>query len=99
MIRALLLIFDSAGTWERIVKAKRSLGFDLIVYLLPVAGLSIAGELLGKNHFGVMQEYGEAAPISQKLLTVYGAMQFVTSLVVIVFVAALVKSMAGTFQP
>jgi len=99
MIRAILLIFDPGNTWERIVKAKRDLGFVLLVYLLPVLVLSVAGELLGKYHFGVMQEYGEAAHISDKLLTVYGAVQFLTSLLVVIAVALLVKSMAGTFQP
>ena len=99
MIRAILLIFDPGGTWERIVKAKRGPGFVLLVYLLPAVAMSVAGELWGKAHFGVMQEYEEAAPISEKLLAVYGAVQFLTSLVVVILVAVLVKSMAGTFQP
>jgi len=99
MIRAILLIFDPAGTWERIVKAKRGLGFVLFFYLIPVVAMSVAGELFGKAHFGVLQDYGEAAPISERLLAVYGAVQFLTSLVVAIVVAVLVKSMAGTFQP
>lgn len=99
MIRAILLIFDPGSTWERIVKAKRGLGFVLLIYLLPVLVVSVAGELLGKVHFGVLQDYGEAAPISERLLAVYGAVQFLTSLVVVILVAVLVKSMAGTFQP
>ncbi len=99
MIRAILLIFDPAGTWEGIAKAKRGLGFDLFIYLLPVLALSVAGELWGKAHFGVMREYGEAAPISDRLLTTYGAVQFLTSLLVVLIVAVLVKSTAGTFQP
>jgi hypothetical protein len=99
MIRAILLIFDPAGTWERIVKTKRGPGFVLLFYLIPLVTMSVAGELIGKNHFGVMQDYGEAAPISERLLAVYGAVQFLTSLVVVIVVAVLVKSMAGTFQP
>jgi hypothetical protein len=99
MIRAILLIFDPAGTWERIVKAKRGPGFVLLFYLIPLVAMSVAGELFGKAHFGVMQDYGEAAPISERLLAVYGAAQFLTSLVVVIVVAVLVKSMAGTFQP
>jgi len=94
-----LLIFDPGNSWEGIVKAKRGIGFVLLVYLFPVLALSLAGELLGKAHFGVMQEYGEAAAISDRLLTVYGAVQFLTSLLVISWWRVLVKSMAGTFQP
>jgi hypothetical protein len=99
MIRAILLIFDPGSTWERIVKAKRGLGFVLLFYLIPLVAMSVAGELFGKAHFGVMQDYGEAAPISNRLLAVYGAVQFLTSLAVVIVVAVLVKSMAGTFQP
>lgn len=99
MIRAILLIFDAGGTWEGIVRAKRGLGFVFLVYLLPVLALSLAGELLGKAHFGVMQEYGEPARVSDKLLTTYGAVQFLASLLVVIVVAVLVKSVAGTFQP
>src|SRR5882724_3774013 len=99
MIRAILLIFDPGGTWERIVKAKRGLGLVLLFYLIPLVAMSVAGELWGKAHFGVMQEYGEAAPINPRLLAVYGAVQFLTSLMVVILVAVLVKSMAGTFQP
>ena len=70
MIRAILLIFDKGSTWERIVKAKRGLGFVLLVYLLPVVAMSVAGELLGKVHFCVLQDYGEDAAIIKSLLVV-----------------------------
>src|SRR5258705_940359 len=98
MIKALLLIFDPAATWERILRARRSLAFILFCYLcpflilIPVAegyGLVRAGKLRGlgdKPHFFTA---GEAAILETA--------QFLVSVGLVFLGAKLVKSIGETF--
>ena len=44
MIKALLLIFEPIATWEGIFRARRSLLFILVIYLLPLLLLTSAAE-------------------------------------------------------
>jgi hypothetical protein len=99
MIRTLLLIFDPIPTWERIVRAQRSLLFILVVYLLPLLVLTSAWEAYGLVHWGKIQgtvprlkrfSVGEAAG--------FEAAQFGLSLAVVFICAKLVKSLGQTFH-
>jgi len=52
MIKALFLIFEPIGAWERVVRAQRSLGFILTVFLLPLLGLTSLAEGYGLVQWG-----------------------------------------------
>ena len=47
MIKALLLIFEPICDWEGILRARRSLGFILALYLLPLLLITSAAEGYG----------------------------------------------------
>src|SRR3954468_13668247 len=56
MITALLLIFDSSATWEKIgTRQNHSVWRVFLSYLLPLMLLSIAGESLGLLKFGMWE--------------------------------------------
>ena len=99
MIKALLLIFEPAGAWERVVRARRSLGFILTAFLLPLLGLTSLAEGYGLVKWGRRQQNAlhlkqfttaEAAAfeISQSLL----------SLAALFLGTKLVKSLGETFH-
>jgi Yip1-like protein len=44
MIKALFLIFEPAAAWDRVVNARRSVGFLLLFYLLPMVLMVSAAE-------------------------------------------------------
>jgi uncharacterized membrane protein YecN with MAPEG domain len=99
MIKALLLIFMPGATWDRIVLAKRSLGFVLMLYLLPLVVLSIGGELFGLLHWGKRHEFvHDTMRISRNLAVDYGAAQFIMSLGVVFLAARVIKSAGATFH-
>ncbi len=100
MIKALLLIFDPANRWERIVEAKRSLTFTLFLHLVPMVALSVAGELaglvlLGRHH---PHSYAEIIKIPRNLAISYGVIQFFLSLAMVFVSAQLISSVAQTFH-
>ena len=99
MIKALLLIFDPAGTWEGIFRARRSLVFVLVVYLFPLLLLASAAEGYGLVHWGKSQ--GEISRIKQfpiREAVVIEAAQFLLALVVIFVGANMIKSIGETFH-
>ncbi len=58
MIKALLLIFDPNATWDGIIRARRSVGSILLIYLLPMLLLISACEGYGLVHWGKRQGDG-----------------------------------------
>ena len=99
MIKALLLIFDPAGTWEGIFRARRSLVFVLVVYLFPLLLLASAAEGYGLVHWGKWQ--GEISRIKQfpiREAVVIETAQFLLALVVIFVGANMIKSIGETFH-
>ena len=99
MIKALLLIFDPAGTWEGIFRARRSLVFVLVVYLFPLLLLASAAEGYGLVHWGKSQ--GEITRIKQfpiREAIVIETAQFLLALVVIFVGANMIKSIGETFH-
>ena len=99
MIKALLLIFNPAGTWEGIFRARRSLVFVLVVYLFPLLLLASAAEGYGLVHWGKWQ--GEISRIKQfpiREAEVIEAAQFLLALVVIFVGANMIKSIGETFH-
>jgi len=99
MIKALLLIFDPTATWGRIVRARRSLVFVLVVYLLPLLLLVAACEGYGLVHWGKWQgEVGRLKkfPVSEAVVVEAG--QFLLSLVVVFAGANMIKALGETFR-
>jgi hypothetical protein len=99
MIKALLLIFNPGATWDRIVLARKTFLSVLVLYLLPLAVLSIGGELWGLLQWGRRQEFTHALkPIPRDLAICYGAAQFVLSLVFVFTGALVIKGAGETFH-
>ena len=55
MIKALFLIFESNGAWQRVVEAGRGLGVIFAFYLLPMLLILSAAEGCGLMHWGTTQ--------------------------------------------
>ena len=57
MIKALLLIFEPATAWDRVVRAQRSVGFILVCFLLPLLTLGCAAEGFSLMRWGRVRAY------------------------------------------
>jgi len=99
MIKALLLIFRPVGTWNWIVRAQRSVGFVLLMYVLPLLVLTSAVEAYGLVHWGKWQ-----TPITRLKIFRLGEavgfelMQLVLSLGLVFLGAKLIENLAETFH-
>jgi hypothetical protein len=99
MIKALLLIFDPAGTWERIFQARRRLGFILVFFLLPLLGLTSAVEGYGLVHWGKYRgEVPRMKSYSVSEAAVFEGAQVVLWLVIVFTTAKVLKSVCETFH-
>lgn len=99
MIKALLLIFDPMATWDRIVLARRSLGFVLVAHLLPLLLLASAAEGYGLVHWGKWQgEIGRIKNFPTREVVVVEAGQLLLALVVVFVGANMIKSIGETFH-
>ena len=99
MIKALLLIFEPVATWEGIFLARRSLGFILALYLLPLLLLTSAAEGFGLVHWGKWQgEVGRLHLFPLREAVLIEAAQILVSLGVVFGGAKLVKSIGETFH-
>jgi Yip1 domain len=99
MIKALLLIFDTEATWDRIVASHRKMSYVLFVHLIPLLLLTSAAEGYGLVTWGKMR--GEIAqpykfPIPQTI--VYEIGQVLLSLIIVFVGAKLLKSLGETFH-
>ena len=99
MIKALMLIFDPAGTWERIALRRRRWWLILFVYLLPVWVITGAAEGYGLIHWGKPQgEISQIKHYSNSNALVFELLQITLMLVVVFVGAKLVKAVAETFH-
>jgi len=99
MIKALLLIFDPTATWEGIARARRSLLFLLVVYLLPMVLLASAAEGYGLVHWGKWQgELGRIKKFPVIEAAIVEAAQLVLGLGVVFLGASMVKAVGDTFH-
>jgi Yip1 domain len=99
MIKALLLIFNPAATWDRIVRTHRGLATTLLIYLLPMLLLVSAGEGFGLATWGKWQ--GEVAHVKKfppREAVVVEAAQVLLSLIEVFVGANMVKSLGETFR-
>jgi hypothetical protein len=99
MIKALLLIFDPIATWEGIFRARRTMTFIVLLYLLPLLLLVAVVEGYGLVHWGKWQ--GELShvrnfPVGEAIIIETG--QLLLSLLVVFVGAKLLKSIGETFH-
>ncbi len=105
MIKAILLVFEPVMTWENIARSKRTAKWVLLFYLAPLIVLTLAGELWGLNYFGKAgsylgqpQEFVRRIRVSNELLMIYGAVQFVSSFLLVALGARVMQGIAQTFH-
>ena len=110
MIKALLLIFEPAATWDRIVSARRSLGFLLVIYLLPMLVIPSVIEGYGLMHFGEWQSQDSFAIMSSRdqvqrkrffsvtEASVFEASQALLLILVLMVSAHVIRSLGDTFH-
>ena len=98
MIKALLLIFASSYTWERIARARRGFFFVLFLFLVPTIALSIAGEIFGRNYLAQGDPDLRFKIISHDLALRYGGAELVAGLLVVFVGAWMFKIVAETFH-
>jgi hypothetical protein len=99
MIEAVLLIFDTNATWERIVRAERGLVAILCRFLLPLLLITCAVEGYGLIHWGKHQErMSRLKTFPPSEAVVFESGQLITSLALVFVGAGLLKSMGGTFH-
>lgn len=96
MLRALLLIFDPANTWEKIETTKHSIAHVFFLYLLPIMLIAFAVEGWLLTQFGV-----ERGPVVERIVRVgpevilrYELVQFALSLA-LCFIGAWFLKMTG----
>jgi hypothetical protein len=99
MIKALLLLFAPASTWDSIARAKRGVAYVLLTCVLPLLILSSAVEAYGLHHWGKWQgAVPHLKTLSVSEAIVFEAGQFVFTLLLIVINAVLLRSVGGTFH-
>jgi hypothetical protein len=99
MIKALLLIFEPAATWERIVSARRGWIYIFLVYLMPFLVLTSLAEGYGLMHWGKWQsDVVRLKKFSLNEAALFETGQLVLTLLVVFIGAKLVKSMGDTFR-
>jgi|HubBroStandDraft_6_1064221.scaffolds.fasta_scaffold289986_2 hypothetical protein len=105
MIKVLQLIFEPTMTWEKIAQAKWRARSVFLLYLLPLLLLTLAAELAGMSRWGKAGEYlgrptefGGRLKVSDHILILYGAAQFLASLWLVAYGAVLVRKLTHTFN-
>ena len=98
MISALLLIFEPIATWERIWRARRSLLFVLLTYLIPFIAVTCVAEGWGLRHWGRAREFGSRKFYSTGEVIIFESMQFLLYLFVVFLGARLIKAIGETFH-
>lgn len=99
MIESVMLIFNANGTWQRIVRAEKSIMTMLLSFLLPLLLLTCAIEGYGLTRWGKQQQTMLRPRIfSPGEAVVFESGQFLTSLALVFIGAAVLTSMGGTFH-
>jgi hypothetical protein len=101
MIKALLMLVRPVQTWDGIDRSARSIGYILLVHLLPLILLTSAAEGYGLMQWGKKGMASETAAVKQYPLTEVVVIETAQSvlLLAMVFVGAYAaKAFAGTFH-
>src|SRR5262245_57164371 len=98
MIKALLLIFEPAAAWDRIYRARRSLAFIFVIYLLPMLLLTAFAEGYGLQRWGRSREIGPARVYTRGEAIIFETGQTLLYILVVFIGAKLIKSIGETFH-
>jgi hypothetical protein len=102
MLKAILLIFEPIATWNRISAARRSVGFILLVHLIPLLLITSVCEGAGLIHWGKprgqVQEVARLQPFSRGETVLLETGQFLLSLLIVFACAHTVRSIGETFH-
>src|SRR5438876_867855 len=103
MIRALMLIFDPASTWEKIESGPKNVARVFFLFLLPLMLLSAVAEGWGLLHFGMERVPMGDLPtrhvrVSPELAFRYEAAQFLFGLIIVFGGALLYRQIAQGFH-
>jgi uncharacterized membrane protein YidH (DUF202 family) len=99
MIKALLLVLEPAAAWEKVVRAQRSIGFIIAVFLLPLLTIGCAAEAYGLMRWGKARKF-MALPKTYSLgeAVLYEVALFVAMFLIIVVAAQIIKMLGQTFH-
>jgi len=99
MIKTFLLIFNPAEAWDRIVRARRSLIFIFVIYLLPLLLATSLAAGYGLIHWGKLQgTMGFPKRFSLNEAMAFEAAYVTLSLLIVFIGAQVVKSLGETFH-
>jgi hypothetical protein len=99
MIKALLLIFIPIHTWEQIAAFQRRTASVFLGYLLPLLLLSTTAECFGLVHWGKPRgDVGRLTPFPLSHAVLYGLGRIILSIIIVVVLAKLMKSLGDTFH-
>jgi hypothetical protein len=99
MIKALFLIFSPGATWDRIVESRRSVGFILMIYVVPLVVLSCAAEAFGLVHWGKWQvAVSRLKHFSTGEAIIFELFQFLLWLGIVFLGSQLLKALGETFH-
>jgi len=99
MIKALLLMFEPAATWERIATARRSILYILLTHLAPLLLVGAVAEGYGLKRWGEWQkDVLVLKHFEEKEAVLFEAAQTVLLLAVVFIAAKTIKSMGDTFH-
>ena len=99
MIKALLFIFQPCTAWERVVEARRSLGFLLVSYLFPMMLIAATAEGFGLVEWGKPQaDTHRIHKFTTGEALIYELAQSLLTLLAILVCAWLIKMLGTTFH-
>jgi multidrug transporter EmrE-like cation transporter len=99
MIKVFFLFFESAGTWDRISQAQRSLIYVFTTHLLPILALVGFVEGWGLHHWGKWQpRFHLLKDFSITTVVTYEVIQLILSAVMVLVSALLLLKISRTFH-
>ena len=102
MLKALLLIFEPAATWEKILRARRGIVFILALHLLPLLLITSVCEGYGLVHWGKPrgqeQVVAKVEVFPRGEVVIFEAAQLLLTLLMVFGCAKMLKSIDETFH-
>jgi hypothetical protein len=102
MLKAILLVFEPIATWDKILLARRSMVFILLVHLIPLLLITSFCEGYGLvrwgKYRGQVQEVAHLRPFARGEAVLFETAQFVLTFLVVLVGAKMVRSIGETFH-
>ena len=99
MIKALMLVFDTTKTWEKVFREQRSTTFILFAHLLPLLVLTSIAEGYGLMHWGEPQwNLNRVRQFTLNEALEFELGQLLLSILVVFVGAWIIKSLGETFH-